>query len=167
MVERQLDIGTPEDHYRLVYCREKEIAQILEYFKISPIVFLYAAAGNGKSTFGVEFRERIPGVAMILAAQLGDRRLNPKGLWDKNFDKANIIIVDEFGDPFEKGRERIDKLILQGKKFVFMQHYPKSRFIKYREQHQVYDKITMGLIRDYPDAPWIHLAKYKEPKDTK
>jgi len=163
MTERELFIGTPEDNFRLIYSRSEETAQILEFLEESSIVFFYSAAGNGKTAFGVEFRERVPNVALILGSQIGtdDYKAN-KGIYDNSYGEASIIIADEFGSPCRSGRETIDGLLSEGKKFIFMTHFPKSRYIKWREQHQEFDPLIMGLIRDYPNAPWLHLSKWKD-----
>ncbi|HUC94480.1 MAG TPA: hypothetical protein VMR19_00545 [Candidatus Saccharimonadales bacterium] len=161
MKERQLTIGTPEDNFRLVYCRGEETSKIIECFRETPLVFIYAYAGNGKTAFGVEFRERVPDTSLILGAQLGMDEFKGKGLYDDNFTKAKIIIADEFDVTAHLGeRNNIYKLLSEGKKFIFMVHFPKSRYIEWRKQHQKYLGLILELIDDYPEAPWIHLTRF-------
>ena len=157
-----LTIGTIEDNFKLVYCREEEIVKILECLSEHPFVFVYASAGNGKTAFGVEFRERVPGAVLILGSQLELEDINAIGLYNENFDQARIIIVDELDARLDKIRDNIENLLSKGKKFIFMVHYPKNRYIKWREQNQEYLEPIVCLVNDYPDTPWLHLTKYNE-----
>jgi hypothetical protein len=165
MTERELRVGTPEDNYQLEYCRKEETIKVLECLSRSPVVFVHAQAGNGKTSFGVEIRERIPEVSLIMGAQLGKEEYPGQGLYDNNFEDSEIIVVDEFDIRDLGQNEIISDLISKGKSFVFLVHYPKNRFLEWRKQHQERFGHILRLINDFPSAPWMHLKKYKNQGD--
>ena len=160
MTERELRVGTPEDNFQLEYCRREETIRVLECLSKSPVVFVYSEAGNGKTTFGVELRERVPDVSLIMGAQQGKETFPACGLYDDNFEDSEIIVVDEFDIRDLGQNEKISDLISKGKSFVFLVHYPKNRFLEWKRQRQERFGLILRLIHDFPDAPWLHLKKF-------
>lgn len=153
-------MGTPAENYPLIPSRSREITRILELLQESPIVFLWAPAENGKTGFARELRNKIPEARHILGVQLENPDFEVRKPFDEHFDDGQIVIVDEFILDSETKRTRINGMLKEGKRFVFMTHHPKSHYLKSKKYHKRQLPHMVGLIRDYPWAPWIYLSMW-------
>jgi hypothetical protein len=150
------------ENYPLLPSRSREIMLVRENLQESPVAFVWAPSGNGKTGFGREFRQSTPNTQLILAAQLVVEVPIIQPPFDPKMDETkHTTVVDEFAPETQEMYEAIQRYLSNDMRFVFMTHHPKSRYIDWQKQHKRKLEPMIQLINDFPNALWLYLPKWK------
>jgi len=152
-----------QENYPLIPSRQQEISTVLKLLEKNPIVFVWGPAGNGKTGFGREFRNSSPvPTQLILGGQLRSEEVQTRLPFDQGItDDSKIVIVDEVGIDDQTTLDKVIGHIKGGKSFVFLLHWPKSRWLNDRRYHKRHEEYMNRLINMFPDAPWMYLRKWR------
>lgn len=155
-------IGLPDITNR----RGQEVQKILRMLMDSPVVFVWAKSGEGKTTFARAFREDITIPTQIIHAWTFRDRMTVT-YSDPTYDSkvnynTSILFVDEFDSSYlRKGAaDRADRLVEGGMKLVLVVHESKNNLIA-RPEWRPLDPAVAQTILKYPQAPWFHLPKFE------
>lgn len=147
--------------------RGHEAQKVLRMLMDSPVVFVWAKSGEGKTTFARAFREDVVLPTQIIHAWAFEDKMTVT-YSDPTYDSkvkenTSILFVDEFDSSYlRKGAaDRIDRLVEGGMKLVLVVHESKTDLLT-RPEWKRLDPAVEQTIRKYPDAPWFHLPKFQK-----
>lgn len=158
------------ENYPLAFSRGREVERVLSSLETSPVVFVWAPAGTGKTGFGRELVAVAPTTTrLILGTTLNDATYEARAPYDRELGGV-LTVVDEFRLESAEIFQRIKHHIQVCKRFVFLLHHPRRDYMEWRSRHKRELPYMVALIEEFPDAPWMYLRKWRRitgPRSTR